>query len=130
MTDKNRSPRITALQELEAALHVHRREQAEAAARDEGLSRHSEPIWRRWGLHGLGRDLLARPRWRLPFNPWLMLEWRHPLVRKVAIVAAAVVAVLVIGGGALVWRLASGPIMLDLATPWLTAAIEANFGNR
>ena len=37
---------------------------------------------------------------------------------------------MLIGGGALWWRLASGPISLDIATPWLTAAIEQNFGNR
>ena len=35
-----------------------------------------------------------------------------------------------IGGGALWWRLSSGPISLDIATPWLTAAIEQNFGSR
>ena len=29
---------------------------------------------------------------------------------------------------ALWWRLGSGPIELDVATPWLTAAIEENFG--
>ena len=34
------------------------------------------------------------------------------------------------GGGALWWRLASGPIMLDLFTPWLTSAIEQNLGSR
>ena len=28
------------------------------------------------------------------------------------------------------WRLNSGPIDLDLATPWLTAAIEENFGSQ
>ena len=28
------------------------------------------------------------------------------------------------------WRLSSGPIALDLATPWITAAIEQNFGTR
>ena len=33
-------------------------------------------------------------------------------------------------GGALWWRLSSGPIMLDLATPWLTSAIEQNLGSR
>ena len=44
--------------------------------------------------------------------------------------AGAVVAVVLIGGGALWWRLASGPIMLDLATPWLTSAIEQNLGSR
>ena len=35
-----------------------------------------------------------------------------------------------VGGGALWWRLSSGPIMLDLATPWLTSAIEQNLGSR
>src|SRR5262249_61795636 len=29
---------------------------------------------------------------------------------------------------ALWWRLSSGPIELDIATPWLTAAIKDNFG--
>src|SRR5471032_971386 len=38
-------------------------------------------------------------------------------------VAAATVVVL-----GLWWRLSSGPIELDLATPWLKAAIEENFG--
>ena len=37
---------------------------------------------------------------------------------------------MLIGGGALWWRLSSGPIMLDLATPWLTSAIEQNLGSR
>ncbi len=30
---------------------------------------------------------------------------------------------------ALWWRLGSGPIDFDFATPWLTAAIEENFGS-
>jgi hypothetical protein len=30
---------------------------------------------------------------------------------------------------ALWWRLAAGPIQLDIVTPWLAAAIEENFGN-
>ena len=41
-----------------------------------------------------------------------------------------VAVVLLIGGGALWWRLGSGPIMLDLATPWLISAIEQNLGSR
>src|SRR5471030_2891651 len=28
------------------------------------------------------------------------------------------------------WRLSSGPISLDIATPWLKAAIEENFGGK
>ncbi len=46
------------------------------------------------------------------------------------IAAVVVVALVVTAGGALWWRLASGPIMLDLFTPWLTAAIEQNLGSR
>src|SRR5476651_2383661 len=40
-------------------------------------------------------------------------------------VAAATVVVL-----GLWWRLSSGPIELDMATPWLKAAIEENFGGK
>jgi len=39
----------------------------------------------------------------------------------------AVVAVAIAG---LWWRLSSGPIELDVATPWLKAAIEKNFGGK
>ena len=37
--------------------------------------------------------------------------------------------VVLIGMMALWWRLGSGPIDFDFATPWLTAAIEENFGS-
>ncbi|HZP78959.1 MAG TPA: hypothetical protein VFB45_22675 [Pseudolabrys sp.] len=50
-------------------------------------------------------------------------------MRRLSYVAAAVVGVVVIGLGGLWWRLSSGPIELDIATPWLTAAIEQNFGS-
>ena len=40
-------------------------------------------------------------------------------------IGSALVTMAVLG---LWWRLASGPIELDLATPWLKAAIEENFG--
>ena len=45
-------------------------------------------------------------------------------------IGVGVVCVLVVGGFlALWWRLASGPIQLDIATPWLASAIEENFGS-
>src|SRR5450830_1166391 len=53
---------------------------------------------------------------------------RRPWVRRVfwgATLTFAVVAVAIAG---LWWRLSSGPIELDVATPWLKAAIEKNFG--
>ncbi|MGH6726442.1 MAG: DUF3971 domain-containing protein [Pseudolabrys sp.] len=44
-----------------------------------------------------------------------------------ATLGVAVVAVVLAG---LWWRLNSGPIELDMATPWLKAAIEKNFGGK
>src|SRR6187455_177393 len=126
MTDKDNSPHIAAFQELEAALDAHRRTQAEAGAvaRADAPKREPRRAWfaRRWGLRN--------PGWRLPFNPWFMFDRRHPVVRKATIVGGAIAAVALIFAGALWWRLGSGPIMLDLFTPWLTAAIEQNLGSR
>ena len=119
MTDKDISPRTMALQELEAALDRHRRAQATEPAPE--TERASEPE-RPWAFRPAG--------WRLPFNPWFMFDRRHPVVRTVTVITVVVVGVLAVGAGALWWRLSSGPISLDLATPWLTAAIEENFGSR
>ena len=126
MTDKDNSLHVAALQELEAALDAHRRTQAEAgaSARASGAKRLPRRAWvaRPWGLR--------MPGWRLPFNPWSMFDRRHPVVRRTTVAAGAVLGVLLVCVGALWWRLASGPIMLDLFTPWLTSAIEQNLGSR
>ncbi len=56
---------------------------------------------------------------------------RHKrLIRRVGICSGALAAILMLGCGALWWRLASGPIELDAFTPWLASAIEENFGSR
>jgi len=44
--------------------------------------------------------------------------------------AAATLGIVAIAVAGLWWRLASGPIELDVATPWLKAAIEKNFGGK
>lgn len=124
MTDKDTSPRGLTLQEvalleLEAALERHRREQGEPDTRREGDARTGKRIWG-----------LRKPGWRLPFNPWFMFDRRHPIMRKASVIGIGVIAVIAIACGALAWRLSSGPIMLDVATPWLTSAIEKNFGNK
>ena len=59
-----------------------------------------------------------------------MFDRRHPVVRRVTIGIVASIAVFIVISGAIWWRLASGPISLDVATPWLTAAVEQNFGSR
>src|SRR5688572_8588145 len=118
MTDENNSPRGAALQELEDALQRHRRQDAVNA----GTGSEPGSERREFGLRPAG--------WRLPFNPWFMFDRRHPVIRRITLIVTAVVAVGVVVTGALWWRLASGPIAFDVATPWLTAAIEQNFGPR
>jgi hypothetical protein len=71
------------------------------------------------GYHRIGDGFAA-------FNRWLAGErW----VKRVAVVIA--VLMVIFGGcfGALWWRLGAGPINLDMATPWLAAAIEENIGH-
>src|SRR5919108_498577 len=53
--------------------------------------------------------------------------WR-PRLRQFAIVGGTLGGLFMLALVALWWRLSSGPIELDIATPWLTAAIKQNFG--
>ena len=61
---------------------------------------------------------------------WRLLARQNGLIRRLAIGSAGIV-----GRHrdrrrpALWWRLSSGPIQLDVVTPWLAAAIEENFGS-
>ena len=51
-------------------------------------------------------------------------------MRRVGIGLAAIAAVFMLVAGGLWLLLASGPISLDIATPWLAAAVAENFGNQ
>jgi len=53
---------------------------------------------------------------------------RSPPLRKFALVVGALAGVALLGTVALWLRLASGPVGLDVATPWLTTAIQEKFG--
>ena len=70
---------------------------------------------------------------RRQWNAWrrgVVKVSRLPWVRRIfwgTTLAVAIVAVAIAG---LWWRLTSGPIELDMATPWLKAAIEKNFGGK
>ena len=50
-------------------------------------------------------------------------------MRRLLLGAVICVSLAIVGVLGLWWRLSSGPIELDLATPWLKAAIEENFGS-
>src|SRR6478736_6279204 len=71
---------------------------------------------------------------RLARRPWFGLRYtvsnlfRRPLVRRLLLGAAICISLAIVGVLGLWWRLSSGPIELNLATPCLKAAIEENFG--
>jgi len=62
---------------------------------------------------GVLRQWLARERW----------------VKRLAIVVAVLLVIFASCFGSLWWRLGAGPINLEMATPWLAAAIEENIGH-
>ena len=50
-------------------------------------------------------------------------------VKRLAVVIAALMVIFAGCFGGLWWRLGAGPINLEMATPWLAAAIEENIGH-
>jgi hypothetical protein len=106
-------PSVEALRQLEASLDL-------------------EPCARGIGAQDEALHRAAPSRASIsPLNFLFSRMRRRPLprVRKFAMTAGGVAAgaLLVLVG--LWWRLASGPIELDIATPWLTAAIQENLGS-
>jgi hypothetical protein len=59
-----------------------------------------------------------------------LLGRHRRLIRRIGIISAVVSGVILVAVVGLLWRLSSGPIQLDVATPWLRAAIEENFGSQ
>ena len=72
------------------------------------------------------RAFIALPIRFAAFNRWLTSErW----VRRLAVVIGALAVIFGACFFGLWWRLGAGPINLDMATPWLAAAIEENIGH-
>src|SRR5271165_5999474 len=76
---------------------------------------------RRGARWGDGRYIAAYRR---------LLERHRRLIRRVAIGGSAVAGLFLVAFFGLWWRLSSGPIQLDVVTPWLAAAVEENFGSQ
>jgi hypothetical protein len=71
------------------------------------------------GFHRCGDLIGALRRW-LAAERW---------VKRLAVVIAALMVIFAACFGGLWWRLGAGPINLEMATPWLAAAIEDNIGH-
>src|SRR5262245_12519548 len=118
MADQQVYPSLEALRKLEESLAGHFCEQEPPAA-DEVRRQRASPIswWRRLWVSRLHR---VDP-------PMSLLLW-WPRLRKLALVGGGLGGLAALAVGALWWRLSSGPIELDMATPWLTVAIKQNLG--
>jgi len=55
---------------------------------------------------------------------------RHRYLRRLFWGVTVAIALTTVGSLSLWWRLSSGPIELEMATPWLKAAIEQNFSDK
>lgn len=70
-------------------------------------------------FHRFGDSVAAAQRW-VSGERW---------VKRLAVVIAVLAVIFAGCFGGLWWRLGAGPINLDVATPWLAAAIEDNIGH-
>ena len=71
------------------------------------------------GLHGFA-DGVGAMRRRIGGERW---------AKRLTVVVGVLAVVFTVCFGGLWWRLGAGPINLDMATPWLAAAIEENIGH-
>jgi Protein of unknown function len=123
------------LRSVEARLHMHRRaEVVRAVARGTGRGPASAaqfgnaPVASTSSRGGIGGTLWRRIA-KLFAGPLLWVthsRWMHWLGLGVT----AVTAFFVLAAVGLWLMLANGPISLDIATPWLAAAVAENFGNQ
>jgi hypothetical protein len=111
MKRKHNNARGAVLRKLEALLHWYRLKRARAA-------------------HEFRKSSAHRHQQRIVRQLRIAFKRRLPMLRKLAIGVGAFAILAGIAIGGLWWRLSSGPIALDIATPWLTSAIEQNFGSR
>jgi hypothetical protein len=110
MADNNLGPKLAGLRNLQASFDQHRTKPAVSAACETR------------GRLGLRARRLLRSIGRAPV--------RSRVVWRIGIACAVVVALIPVALALLWWRLSYGPVPLDIATPWISAAIKENFGTR
>jgi AsmA-like C-terminal region/Protein of unknown function len=122
-------PSLEALRRLEASLNLHLCDQGAGSADDAA----SNAAASNEASAAPAPQAPPKRRLRRASGP-IECEWRTrlllwwPRLRKLAFVGGTIASLVFGGMVTLWWRLSSGPIELDIATPWLTAAIKDNFG--
>ncbi|HEX5508566.1 MAG TPA: DUF3971 domain-containing protein [Pseudolabrys sp.] len=91
---------------------------------------HRHTARRRLGKIGPLIDRVVRAVARIRFPRGLIRFWRSNSIRHTSYFLGAIAGVIAIAVLGLWWRLNNGPIEVDLATPWLTSAIQDNFGKQ
>ncbi len=134
MVAETKRPKLGALHSVEAGLHMHQRAQAKRAAA--AGERNPDAL----RTPGCAPVYVPRPN-RGGTAPWwfclpgriagpIARFSRQRWVRRAGLGTAGALGVFLLVGATLWWRLSSGPISLDIITPWLTAAIAENVGNQ
>ena len=92
-------------------------------------------VW--WTLLLHGRALVERAADRLrpdhedrPIRNFHIESRRSPIARRCAIGTGVVAVAALASGGIVWWQLSSGPVSINFATSWLTAAIEQRLGGQ
>src|SRR5215216_3243408 len=100
-----------------------------------GVSALSRTLSRTWAAMHLHWRALMAARSRHDYHPVLvehrlrrLVRMDRPLTRRLIYGGAGLAAFVLVATGLLWWRLTSGPLSLDLATPWLTSAVEERLG--
>ncbi len=119
MADQHTNPSVISLRRLEASL---RSQLCDQLAAELARDREAQAC--------LAAFRVARLPWWRRIIDWPAERLRgRPRLRRCGLAAGAFVGLVMVALMGLWWRLGNGPIDLGLATPWLTAAIEENFGN-
>ena len=85
---------------------------------------------RTWAAVHLHWRALTAARHRGHYGPAFQLGelLERPSTRRLVYGGVALATFMLVAAGGLWWRLASGPLSLDVATPWLTSAVEERLG--
>ena len=118
MRKRFHSVRVSALSRTWAAVHLHCRALIAGASTRHRHATHDHH-------HDLAHDHHA---WNAQRRCGELLRGQRPLTRWLVYGGTGLAAFALVSTGLAWWRLSSGPLSMDLVTPWITAAVEQRLG--